>query len=474
MAEGGALRFLQQLSDLERLGVPKDAGTDTSKGFDLGRMRRLVSSLGNPLSKFPVVHVAGTKGKGSTVAFLSSILRAAGFSVGTYTSPHLRSIHERICVGKPISTNGLDDLFWGVRESLLKVIEAENHTLTHFEVFTALAFKYFAQESVDIAVVEAGLGGARDATNVIDSEGLAASVIVSIGEEHLEALGGSLESVVLAKAGIIKERRPVVLSRQVSPVAESIIRTQASAKNAPVFSAFGKNVHGIIKSIRTDESDCFQVCDMRIRCAGENLFLDNCRMRMFGSHQVDNALTAVCAALSLRVEGGWRIPDAAFQTGLEQTNILGRFQILTHEQVKSLGFTSARVILDGAHTPGSAAALGTTLKTAFPSRPLILVTAMALDKDHLKFASAFSDDARPTLVVVTTADVAGSSVRSATTEALAGAWSKVKPEIAVEISKSVVDALATARKAADLDPGSVVCVTGSLHLVSAVLNLVSA
>lgn len=204
--------YLDSLKNYEKLGVPKDAGTDSDDGLDLGRMRRLMDRLGNPQSKFKAVHVAGTKGKGSTAAFLSNILRAEGYSVGCYTSPHMMSIRERISLGQsgnPVSTKTLNKLFHMIKPKLDEAIQLENGSLTHFEVLTATAFTLMAEEKVDIAVIEAGLGGARDATNILCSSELAASVITTIGEEHLAALGGSLESIAVAKSGIIKYGRPV-------------------------------------------------------------------------------------------------------------------------------------------------------------------------------------------------------------------------------------------------------------------------
>lgn len=204
--------YIDNLKNYEKCGVPKDAGTDSEDGFDLGRMRRLMQLLGNPHCKFKAVHIAGTKGKGSTAAFLSSILRAEGYSVGCYTSPHIHTIRERVTLGisgEPVSAKIFSNHFQSIKNFIDQAIELENRRLSHFEVFTAVAFSLFASESVDIAVIEAGLGGARDATNVIPSSTLAASIITTIGEEHLAALGGSLESIAVAKSGIIKDGRPV-------------------------------------------------------------------------------------------------------------------------------------------------------------------------------------------------------------------------------------------------------------------------
>lgn len=204
--------YLDNLKNHEKSGVPKGAGTDSNDGFDLGRMKRLMQSLGNPQSKFKAIHIAGTKGKGSTAAFLSNILRAEGYSVGCYTSPHIKTIRERITLGRlgdPVSAKAVNSLFQRIKVVLDQAVQLEMGCLSHFEVLTAVAFNLFAEENVEIAVIEAGLGGARDATNVISSSDLAASVITTIGEEHLAALGGSLESIAIAKSGIIKHGRPV-------------------------------------------------------------------------------------------------------------------------------------------------------------------------------------------------------------------------------------------------------------------------
>lgn len=206
------MEYMDSLKNYEKVGVPKGAGTDSDDGFDLGRMRRLMERLGNPHSQFKAVHIAGTKGKGSTAAFLSNILRAEGYSVGCYSSPHIQTIRERISLGRfgePVSAKALNCLFLQIKKILDQAMEHENGHISHFEIFTAMAFTLFARENVDIAVIEAGLGGARDATNIISSSGLAASVITTIGKEHLAALGGSLESIAMAKSGIIKHGCPV-------------------------------------------------------------------------------------------------------------------------------------------------------------------------------------------------------------------------------------------------------------------------
>ncbi|KAH9324545.1 hypothetical protein KI387_004723, partial [Taxus chinensis] len=385
--------FLESLKDYEKEGVPKGAGTDTHEGFDLQRMERLIQLLGNPLSRYPVVHIAGTKGKGSTSAFIGSILREEGHSVGLYTSPHLQTIRERIVSGRKaeiISVEDLQNIFQHVKEILTNALQTEHLSLSHFEVLTGLAFKYFAQRGVDIAVVEAGLGGARDATNVIHSKGLAISVITTIGKEHMDALGGSLENIAISKSGIIKQGRPVVLGGPFDPQIEYILRKRAASMNAPVISAFGPGIHSSVTELDSTNSQPCQCVDILVKLDENNpkmtIELFGVRLHMLGYHQLQNAVTAICIALCLRNQG-WRISNDSIRAGLENTSLCGRCQFLSPKQAKMLGVNGATVILDGAHTEASAKALASTIRMLYPDKPLAFVVAMANDKDHSAFAN---------------------------------------------------------------------------------------
>lgn len=252
------IEYIDALKNYEKMGVPKDAGTDCDDGFDLGRMKRLMERLGNPQSKFKAVHIAGTKGKGSTAAYLSNILRAEGYSVGCYTSPHILSIRERMSLGRlgePVPSKVLNYLFHQIKHTLDEAIVREDGCLSHFEVLTAVALALFGQENVDIAVIEAGLGGARDATNIISSSELAASVITTIGKEHLAALGGSLETIAMAKAGIIKHGRPLILGGPFLPHIGDILYGVASSLDSPTISASNAGIRAVIKGVRADHTN---------------------------------------------------------------------------------------------------------------------------------------------------------------------------------------------------------------------------
>ena len=198
----------------------------TADKFDLGRMVELMQLLGDPQTQYPVIHVAGTKGKGSTAAFIASALQAAGLRVGFYTSPHLQDYCERIQVNrKDISHADFTDLVQTVKPTVARVEQ-----LTTFEITTALGFLYFAQQKCDVAVIEVGLGGRLDATNVVDP---LVSVITSLSMDHMNVLGDTLAKIAFEKAGIIKPDRPVVLAPQ-REEARQVVEQVAEERNAPV------------------------------------------------------------------------------------------------------------------------------------------------------------------------------------------------------------------------------------------------
>ncbi|GAV66233.1 Mur_ligase_M domain-containing protein [Cephalotus follicularis] len=500
--------YMDSLNNYEKSGFPKDAGTDSDHGFDLGRMTRLMDRLGNPHSNFKAIHIAGTKGKGSTAAFLSNILRAQGYSVGCYTSPHIMTIRERILVGRssePVSAKALNCLFRNIRPILDQALEVENRCLTHFEVFTAIAFALFAQENVDIAVIEAGLGGARDATNIISRIGLAASVITTIGEEHLAALGGSLESIAVAKSGIIKHGRPLILGGPFLPHIEHILREKASLMCSPVVSASDAGVRTTIKRISMLNDRPCQSCDIMIQVERDRellLKLNDVNLRMLGSHQLQNAVTAACAALCLQ-DQGWRISVESIRAGLENTYLLGRSQFLTSKEAEALGLPGATILLDGAHTKDSAKALVDMIQMTFPQARLVLVVAMASDKDHLAFAREFLSGRQLEAVLLTEASIAGGNSRTTSSSLLRDLWIQASQELGISVilegtveyqhlvenqlldsgretehktilaaEKSLEVSMKVASQILRLrngDGSGIIVVTGSLHIVSLVL-----
>ncbi|KAF7816726.1 dihydrofolate synthetase isoform X1 [Senna tora] len=430
--------YIDSLKNYEKSGVPRGAGTDSRQGFDLGRMTRLMQRFGNPQSKFKAVHIAGTKGKGSTAAFISSILRAEGYSVGCYTSPHIQTIRERILLGRsgdPVSAKTLNNLFHRIKKNLDQAMNEENGHISHFEVFTAVAFILFAEENVDIAVIEAGLGGARDATNILSSSGLAASVITTVGEEHLAALGGSLETIAVAKSGIIKQGRPLVLGGPFLPHIECIIRNKAASLDSPVVSASDAGNICTIKSVGMLDGRPYQSCDITIKVEKDlklSCELLDIKLSMLGSHQLQNAATATCVALCLR-NLGWKISDDSIRAGLQHTCLLGRSQFLTSKEAGLLGLAEATILLDGAHTKESAKALMNMIRMAYPAARLGFIVAMASDKDHVGFAREILSGKHVETVVLTEAAIAGGVTRTTSAALLKDSWIQASEELGIGI-----------------------------------------
>lgn len=439
--------WLEKFTNYERSGVPRVAGTNTKDGFDLRRMHNLLAALGNPhKDTYKTIHIAGTKGKGSTAAFLSSILQECGYSVGTYSSPHVLSLEERIQLNSKFCS--VDD----VLEKYVSIIEESHHQergkLTHFEILTALALKLFQEARVDYAVVEAGLGGARDATNIFSEKDIAAAVITSIGRDHLDALGGSIESVAVAKAGIMKSGRPVIIGFQTDESAKKILMQHAAElKSAPIID---------LDSLK-----------------GELVpLVDSVPLKVLGQHQKENAMVALAAA-RLAID---KISMQQALRGLEKTKApLGRFQLCRHANSENI-----HVILDGAHTTESTAALIDTARATFPpDTQYALVIAMANDKDHQGILRQFSMHL-PHLRFVgfTDVPVAGGRSRSAATGTLLGAWMAVAKRKKGEaptrtmVQASMQKAIETAvseLKATRME-SCVLIVSGSLYAVGAAIR----
>lgn len=309
----------------------------------------------------------------------------------------------------------------------------ENGRLSHFEILTAMAFKLFAQENVDVAVIEAGLGGARDATNIISSSGLAAAVITTIGEEHLAALGGSLESIAMAKSGIIKQGCPLVLGGPFLPHIEHIFLDKASSMCSPVVSASGPGNRSAVKGVSKSNGKPFQSCDIVIEVERDfKLFIElfDVKLQMLGIHQLQNAATATCVALCLR-DKGWRISDESIHAGLEHAYLLGRSQFLTSTEAETLGLPGATIMLDGAHTKESAKALVDTIQMTFPEARLALIVAMASDKDHMAFAREFLSGGQLEAVFLTEVNIAGANSRTTSASMLRDCWIQASKELGI-------------------------------------------
>ena len=389
-----------------------------------------VEALDNPHSRYDVIHIGGTNGKGSTSAILAEILQSSGLRVGLYTSPHLVHFSERIRVnGRLISEREVVELTRRLRAAVPA-------SLTFFEFTTAMAFQYFADEQVDIAVVEVGMGGRFDATNVVTPLGVA---ITSIAHDHEQYLGETIAEIAFEKAGIIKPRVPVVLG-QMSMEATQTLCEIATDRQASC-DRFGVEFHVV------DDSDG------RFRYEGIGIY-SHLSCSLIGDHQKHNAgcALALLERIGLKRFG---IREATVRTALSQVIWEGRVEILEDKP---------RLMVDGAHNPAAAETLLATLKPMIRTNDsqLILVLGMMRDKSHAKFLNVLSPFVRH--LILTEVDVP----RTATIQEL----KKHVPEGSCVLHESAHAAQALAKARALASPDDVICVTGSLFLAGEVRNLI--
>jgi dihydrofolate synthase/folylpolyglutamate synthase len=332
--------------------------------FDLGRMAALMGRLGNPDRDFKIFHVAGTKGKGSTAAMIANCLVAAGYRVGFYTSPHLQDYCERIQVNNlPLSHPD----FVAMLEEIKPHVDAIEK-LTTFEITTALAFWYFSRQKVDVGVIEVGLGGRLDATNVVTP---LVSVITSLSIDHINILGDTLVKIAVEKAGIIKEKRPVVLAPQ-QEEAFQVVAKIAAQKQAKMIRV---GIDYLVQAeSHTLKSQVFQVWCATAQDEGQGGSLSHptqLRIPLLGAHQLENAATAY-AALQVGMEEGLVLSEAAIQKGFSEVSWPGRFEFLQ---------ISPPVVIDSAHNRDSARRLRQALDDYLPEKPVILIFGASEDKD---------------------------------------------------------------------------------------------
>jgi dihydrofolate synthase/folylpolyglutamate synthase len=409
----------------------------------LDRMWRILERLDHPERKLaPVIHVAGTNGKGSTIAYLRAILEAAGLRVHAYTSPHLVRINERFRLGK-VGGGALvtDD---ELREALAHCEQVNDGApITVFEMETAAALVLFAQNPADAVLLETGLGGRLDATNVIEKP--AVSVITPIGIDHQDFLGDTLIKIAGEKAGIIKSRVPVVCAEQF-PDAAAVIEAQAARSRAPLHAA-GQEWHVNVERGRLVYQD-------------ERGLLDLSAPRLFGRHQFDNAGLAIAA---LRATDTFQIEPAAFEAGVARAEWPARMQRLTSGVLVDAAPPGSEVWLDGGHNVDGgrivAAALG-DLEERVP-RPLVVVAGMMGNKDARGFLANFSGLTRHIIAV----EIPGQD-NAMPVDVLADAARNLG--MRVESAASVETALrAIGRLAYEMPPR--ILITGSLYLAGHVL-----
>ena len=326
----------------------------------------LLGRLGNPQQSFAAIHVAGTNGKGSVCALLDSVLRGTGLRIGLYTSPHLVRFNERIRVdGVEITDPELAALFDDM-EPHAAVVAASGREATFFEFTTALAFEYFRRRKVQVAVVETGLGGRLDSTNVLTP---LISVITRIGLEHTAYLGTTLAAIAGEKAGIIKAGRPVVCGATPDEARE-VIRARAGELSAPwIDAAESVGVRRVSQTLAGQK--------VAIESAERNY--GTVTLPLLGKHQLENCATAVVALEALASCSPLKLPAEVINRGVSAAIWPGRLQVLSQDPP---------VILDGAHNPDGARTLAVALRELVRKKPVALVWGMCDDKDALGFAKA--------------------------------------------------------------------------------------
>lgn len=344
--------------------------------FDLGRMYDFINVLGNPESSYPILHVAGTKGKGSVSAMCASALEAAGYRVGLYTSPHLTDFAERIRInGQPIPHQELVAIVNETKPKIESIPE-----LTTFEITTALAFHYFRLQGVDVAVIEVGLGGRLDPTNVAVP---IVSVITSISYDHTLILGDTLAQIAGEKAGIIKPGVPVVVAPQ-KDEALKVVERKAGQENAPLIQVgrdylFAPLSHSLEnQTLLVWSADEQSLLDEYIESGGVNEWEPTrLTIPLLGYHQVENAATAYAALRTARGQG-LRVSEEEIRAGFRTASWPARFELIQRHPP---------VIIDSAHNRDSALKLRLALDDYFPGQPVILIFGASEDKDiHGMFA----------------------------------------------------------------------------------------
>jgi len=365
-----ALRFLDDRVDFERqMSVPYRA-----KEFKLDHIRQLLARLGNPHHGLPIVHIAGTKGKGSTAAMTGAVLTAAGYRTGVYTSPHLDRVEERIAVdGSPCSS----DEFVALVARVAPAVEAMDREATacsspdsgptYFDVTTAMALVHFADRKVDAAVLEVGLGGRLDSTNVCEP---LVSVITSISFDHTKLLGSTLESIAREKAGIIKPGVPVV-SSAVSPEPQEVIRHVCREKGCRLVELGVDFDSTYDPPHQVESAPGMGKMDFHYRVAGREHQYRNVLLKLLGRHQAANAAVALAALAELRALG-WAIPEQAVHDGLAQVVWPARVELVARRPA---------IIVDAAHNLASVDALTRVLDESFSAPRRLLVFATTREKD---------------------------------------------------------------------------------------------
>ena len=433
-----ALTFLTSATDYERMAR---VGYNHST-FDLSRMERLLAGVGDPHKELRCVHIAGTKGKGSTATMLARMLESCGYRVGLYTSPHLMDVRERISInGTLVPEAAMTDCLAKLAPVVTKKMADDR--VTFFELMTAVAFLYFSREKIDIAVVETGLGGRLDSTNVITPDVCA---MTSISSDHTRQLGNSLGKIAEEKAGIFKSGVPVVSAPQDQEVRD-VLRRAAMTTEAPLKFTSDLEFSSRFESSRATGPHS-RVCLTTNRSRFEHL-----RVPLLGEHQAINCGVALGVLDALKM-AGMEIDDELAAKGLADTTLPGRMETICNDP---------RILVDGAHNSASVDALMRAIGQNIPYDSMVVIFGCAADKDISGMLSRIAMGADKVIFT------AARGVRSADPVDLYAEYEQTAGKMA-QLADNAEEALSIATRAVSRE--DLVCVTGSFYLVAEVRKVV--
>lgn len=446
MDYNAALAYIEQFIDYER----SPDFSRQARFYNLNRISLLLELLKNPHEKLKVVHVAGSKGKGSTAAIIASVLTHAGYKTGLFTSPHLVTPRERCRIDNNLIP---ESEFAHYIDKLKPAIEAASDSefgrVSFFEIYTALAFTYFADKATDFAVIEVGLGGRLDATNVVFP---VTSVITPIGLEHTEILGETYSEIASEKAEIIKHDCPVALAIQ-HPAAENIFEKVAYERNAHIikvkdFKEQDPYSSDIMLKMDSDDIPIAQQFDIETTSESYPQLV----LSLLGHHQYVNATTAI-AAIECLIHKGHEISKESVYEGFRNVQWDGRLQRVSSSPI---------VVLDGAHSPVSMEALSRAIRDTYRYAKVVFIVSIMKDKDITEIGRIISKIANS---VVTTQVPNNPRVIPANT--IKHAWIDIckKVTACTNPEKAITNELSNA------SPTDLICITGSLYLVGQALKL---
>lgn len=426
-----ALNFLNSCTDYEKM---TRVGYN-STNFNLSRMNRLLAGIGNPHRQFRSVHIAGTKGKGSTAAMLASMLGNCGMSIGLYTSPHLVDLRERIQInGEMISESDMTRLMSRIAPVVKGLAKDEP---TFFEIMTALGFLYFAEREVSLAVIEAGLGGRLDSTNVLKPEVCA---ITSISFDHVNQLGHTLDKIAEEKAGIFKPGVPAISAPQSAEVRQALLRVAARVKAPLRFT--GKDIEFSFRF----ESSRATGPHTRVSLTSGTTRFEHLPVPLMGDHQAINCGVALSIMAVLK-ERGLQIDDQRAIEGLAKANLPGRMEIVSQ---------NPRVLIDGAHNAASVEALMRAIGQNIPYDSMVVIFGCRSDKDIAGMLDLIQLGADK--VIFTDIGVP----KAANPTELAAEYMERSGKMA-QVARTLEDALDIAERAVTRE--DLICITGSFYLV---------